>query len=117
MSKDNIVKNLMNSEDARQERRKLKQELWQIRLFVEKERNIDGSDKELTENQARLKKIYENLPGFMSWKTFTEEWDIGDPYEVKRTAYIFNDIDKRNFEEAFGKPYETIVNKKIQTKE
>jgi len=87
------------------ERKEIKQKLFFIRRFTEGE-NLK-LDKELKE----LKKTYESLPNFTSWSDFPEKWDIGDPYSVKKTAYIFDEIDAENFKKAFGKPYETIINK------
>jgi hypothetical protein len=90
---------------AKQERKTIKQKLFTIRRFTEGENvRLDGDLKE-------LKKTYESLPGFTSWSDFPEKWDIGDPNHVKKGAYIFDDVDAENFKKAFGKPYETIINK------
>lgn len=92
----------MKYSEARQERRKLKQALYKIRLKEE------GKDIELTNEHLKLKKQYEALEGFTSWKDFPDKWDIGDPYSVKKRGYIFDDIDKKNYEKIAGKPYLSI---------
>ena len=63
-----------------------------------------------------MKKTYEVLPNFTKWSDFPDRWDIGDPYSVKKTAYAFIEIDTKNFQKAFGKPYETIVHKVLDDK-
>jgi hypothetical protein len=90
----------------REERRELKQRLFLIRRYLEGE-NIK-LDKELRE----LKEKYEGLPGFTSWLDFPEKWDIGDPHCVKKGVWG-NEVDKRNFEKAFNKSYDTIIHKII----
>jgi hypothetical protein len=89
--------------EARQERRKLKQQLFKIR------RKLEGADITLTEEQLALKAKYEKMRGFTSWHDFPEHWDIGDPNEVKRGSPCFNDIDRNNLEKILGKPYDYIV--------
>jgi len=91
--------------NKKEERRQLKQKLFTIRRFTEGE--LTKIDKELRE----LKKTFENLQGFTSWSDFPEKWDIGDPHNVKKTAYAFDELDVENFKKAFGKPYETIIHK------
>lgn len=93
----------MANEAQRQERRALKQKLFAIRRFIE------GEEVEMTPELKKLKKQYESDPAFTSWSHFPERWDIGDPYSVKKTSFSFDDVDKRNFERAFGKPYSEIV--------
>jgi hypothetical protein len=91
--------------DKNIERRELKQKLFTIRRYVE------GEQVKLNSELRDLKKTYECLPNFTSWSGFPELWDIGDPYSVKKTAYVFDELDAENFKKAFNKPYETIVHK------
>ena len=93
--------------DPRQERRELKQQLFFIRRYVE------GENVKLDQKLKDLKKKYEELEGFTSWSEFPDRWDIGDPNKVKMGVWG-NEVDKINFEKAFGKPYETIIHKTIQ---
>ncbi len=92
----------MNPLEARQERRQLKQKLFQIRLALEAGRAVP---KELLE----LKATYEALPGFTRWSDFPEKWDIGDPNRVKEHVFTFDEVDKQNVKKILGHPYETIV--------
>lgn len=93
----------MSFEEARLERRDLKQKLFQIRRFMEGERIV--LDAEL----KRLKKFYEALEDFTDWSDFPEKWDIGDPNMVKAGSYGLTELDKSNAERKFGKSYETII--------
>jgi hypothetical protein len=95
----------MSFNEKQIERRELKQKLFSIRRYVE------GEQVKLNAELRKLKKTYEDLPGFTTWSDFPEKWDIGDPYNVKEQAYAFDEIDSENFKKAFGKPYETIINK------
>lgn len=94
----------MATREQRQERKLLKQKLFYIR------RHIEGEDIELTAEHKKLKKEYEALPNFTSWSGFPDKWDIGDPNSVKDGAWG-NEVDRRNFEKAFGKSYQDIVSK------
>lgn len=94
----------------RQERRQLKQKLFTIRRWYE------GEDVELTDELKAIKKRYEASKSFTSWSDFPEKWDIGDPFGVKQTAAVFNDVDKANYQKMLGKSYGTIV-KMAQTDE
>ena len=91
--------------NVREERRTLKQQLFTIRRYV------DGEDVKMTKELEALKAKYESLTGFTNWTDFPDKWDVGDPHSVKKGAYAFNEVDQKNFERAFGKPYETIVHK------
>jgi hypothetical protein len=95
--------------EARNERRNLKQRLWKIRLFVEKE--VRYLEPELRELKAK----YEALPNFTSWSGFPEEWDIGDPNKVKSKLKPTSKTEAENFNRISGKSYETIV--KLDTQE
>jgi hypothetical protein len=97
----------MVTQQQKEERRELKQKLFTIRRFVE------GEQVKLNPELKQLKQTYESLPGFTSWSDFPEKWDIGDPHSVKINAYAFDETDAENFKKAFGKPYETIINKTI----
>lgn len=94
----------MATKAERLERRQLKQKLFYIR------RHIEGEDIELTAEHKKLKAEYETLPNFTSWSGFPDKWDIGDPNSVKDGAWG-NEVDRRNFERAFGKSYQDIVSK------
>lgn len=100
----------MNFVEARNERRNLKQKLWKIRLFVEKE--IRYLDPEIRELKAK----YEALPNFTSWSGFPEEWDIGDPNKVKSKMKPTSKTEAENFRKISGKSYETIVKLDAQEK-
>ena len=93
--------------EARDERRTLKQKLFSIRRIVE------GEVITLTKELRELKKKFEELPGFTKWSDFPEKWDIGDPYSVKMGVWG-NEVDRRNFEKAFGKSYYHIIKKEIE---
>lgn len=111
----------MAPEEARQERRLLKQQLFQIRLFLEGERE------KLTQELKDLKEQYESLRGFRKingqadetfWSDFPDRWDIGDPNNVKAFILdsddvVYSDSDKFNVQRALGKSYNTIVLKAI----
>jgi hypothetical protein len=97
----------MGDNQKKEERRQLKQKLFTIRRYVE------GEQVKLNSELRELKRIYEQLPGFSKWSDFPERWDIGDPYSVKGDAYAFDNIDAENFKKAFGKSYETIIQKTI----
>jgi hypothetical protein len=99
----------MISQILKEERKLIKQKLFTIRRYVE------GEQVKLNSELRDLKKIYESLPGFTNWSEFPDRWDIGDPHSVKSNAYAFNEIDSKNFQKAFGKPYETIVHKVMET--
>jgi hypothetical protein len=88
----------------RQERRQLKQKLFAIRRWYE------GDDVVLTDELKTIKKRYESNKNFTSWSDFPEKWDIGDPFGVKQTAAVFNDVDKANYQKILGKSYGTIIN-------
>jgi len=98
----------MTWEDARKERRELKQKLFFIRRLLE------GQPLKLDAELQALKKQFEEMPGFTCWEDFPEKWDIGDPNKVKEATLrgndkAFNDLDKQNVEKILGKPYFTIV--------
>jgi hypothetical protein len=93
----------------KEERKLIKQKLFTIR------RNVEGEFVKLDSELRELKKTYESLPGFTSWSDFPDRWDIGDPHNVKKGAYAFNEVDSKNFQKAFGKPYETIVHKTVES--
>lgn len=97
--------------EARNERRKLKQKLFKIRLHEE------GADVELTQEMLDLKAEYESMRNFTTWHDFPDRWDIGDPNEVKKGSPIFNDVDKENLKRILGKPYSFIVHLDHKRKE
>jgi hypothetical protein len=90
-------------EQARQERRALKQKLFYIR------RAVAGEPVQLNSELRELKTQYEALPGFTTWLDFPEKWEIGDPHNTKISAPQFNDVDKANQGRVLGKPYLTII--------
>lgn len=94
----------MTTREQRHERRELKQKLFFIRRFTE------GEPVKLSAELRQLKETYEALPGFTSWSGFPDKWDIGDPNRVKSGAWG-NEVDRRNFERAFGKGYQDIISK------
>jgi len=71
----------------RQERRTLRQKLYLIRLTIE-------AEKELTKDQLKLAKKYEDLDNFPGWSGFPDRWDIGDPKKVRRYRTMHNPDDK-----------------------
>jgi hypothetical protein len=94
----------MTTREQRHERRELKQKLFFIRRFIE------GEPIKLSPELKQLKAEYEALPGFTNWSGFPDKWDIGDPNNVKSGAWG-NEVDRRNFERAFGKGYRDIISK------
>lgn len=94
----------MATREQRQERKQLKQKLFYIR------RHIEGEDIELTAEHKKLKKKYEANSDFTGWSGFPDKWDVGDPNSVKDGAWG-NEVDRRNFEKAFGKSYQDIISK------
>lgn len=98
----------MSFKNDREERRNLKQKLFQIRLFVE------GDRESLTSELKKLRQKYEKQENFTSWSDFPEKWDIGDPKGVK-SGYINMDdpslspVDKANFKKLQGREFEEII--------
>ena len=86
----------------REERRKLKQQLFKIRLAIE-----SNSDSSLSEELKELRTIFENLKEFRltSWSEFPEGWDIGDPNKVKETGELGNGWSPNDIK---NKPYFSI---------
>lgn len=93
----------MNYNDARKERRELKQKLFLIRRFTEGEKII------LSDEILELKNKFESNPSFSSWLDFPEKWDIGDPYGVKKDSFTFNEVDRNNFNKMEGKGLSEII--------